>query len=327
MMKLSRRTLLALAASLFTALGTAQAQTNFRFANTLSANDTHNVAARHMAELLAKKTGGKVTMSVHPAGELGNDNAILEGVRLGSIDLALTGNPFFTQFAPRLNVMDLPFLFRDTTHAHKVMDGPIGAELLRDLEKNRMKGLGFWEIGFRHITNSKRPIRTPDDLKGIKIRTTPNKAHLEAFKLWGANPTPMAFTELYLALQTGTVDAQENPINNIFANRMYEVQKHLSLTGHAYTASIIVMNLAKFNGLPADQQKAIVEAAQEAALFQRDLNAKQEGENLAKIRAAGLEVVDKVDPAPFRQLAAEPVTKSYTDQFGREIVDRVLATR
>lgn len=326
-MKLARRTLLTLAAALATAFGTAHAQTNIRLANTLSANDTHNVAARHMAELVVKKTGGKVTMSVHPAGELGNDGAILEGVRLGSIDLALTGNPFFTQFAPRLNVMDLPFLFRDTAHAHKVMDSPIGSELLKDLEKNRMKGLAFWEIGFRHITNSKRPIRTPDDLKGIKIRTTPNKAHIEAFKLWGANPTPMAFTELYLALQTGAVDAQENPINNIYANRMYEVQKHVSLTGHAYTASIIVMNLAKFNGMPADQQKAIAEAANEAALFQRDLNAKQEGENLAKIRAAGLEVVDKVNAAPFRQMAYEPVTKTYTDQFGREVVERILSTR
>jgi len=305
----------------------AEAQTNIRFANTLAAGDTHNEAARRMAEILKEKTGGKLTMTVHPAGELGNDNAILEGVRLGSIDIGLTGNPFFTQFAPRLNVMDLPYLFRDAAHAHAVMDGPIGAELLKDLERKRMKGIAFWEIGFRHITNSKRPIRTPEDLKGIKIRTTPNKAHLEAFKLWGANPTPMAFTELYLALQTGTVDAQENPINNIYANRMYEVQKHLSLTGHAYTASIIVMNLAKFNALPADQQKAIVEAAQEAARFQRDLNAKQEGENHAKIRAAGLEVVDKIDPAPFRQLAAEPVTKTYTDQFGREIVERILSTR
>jgi TRAP-type transport system periplasmic protein len=320
------KALLAIAAAM-AVVGTAHAQTNFRFANTLSANDTHNVAARRMAENVSKKTGGKVTITVHPAGELGNDGAILEGVRLGSVDLALTGNPFFTQFAPRLNVLDLPFLFRDTAHAHKVLDGPVAAELLRDLERSRMKGLAFWEIGFRHITNSKRPIRTPDDLKGIKIRTTPNKAHIEAFKLWGANPTPMAFTELYLALQTGAVDAQENPINNIYANRMYEVQKHVSLTGHAYTASIIVMNQAKFNALPAEHQKAIVEAAQEAALFQRDLNAKQEGENLAKIRAAGLEVVDKIDPTPFRQIAYEPVTKSYTDQFGRDLVDRILGTK
>jgi tripartite ATP-independent transporter DctP family solute receptor len=168
--------------------GTVQGQNTIRLADTLSANDTHNQAARHMAELLKEKTGGKLMMSVHPAGELGSDGAILEGVRLGSIELGLTGNPFFTQFAPRLNVMDLPYLFRDADHAHKVMDGPIGAALLKDLERNRMKGLAFWEIGFRHVTNSKHPVRAPQDLSGIKIRTTPNKAHIEAFKLWGANP-------------------------------------------------------------------------------------------------------------------------------------------
>ena len=319
--------LITAAVTLAAACSTALAQTNIRFADTLSANDTHNQAARRMAEMLKERTGGKLTMTVHPAGELGSDGAILEGVRLGSIDIALTGNPFFTQFAPRLNVLDLPFLFRDAAHAHKVMDGPIGEALLKDLERNRMIGLGFWEIGFRHITNSKRPVRTPEDLKGIKIRTTPNKAHIEAFRLWGANPLPMAFTELYLALQTGTVDAQENPVNNIYANRMYEVQKYMSLTGHAYTASIVAMNLAKFKALPPDQQKALRDVAREAGLHQRELNAKQESENLAKIKAAGVEVTEGVDAAPFRQLAYEPVTKTYTDQHGREIVDQILSTK
>jgi tripartite ATP-independent transporter DctP family solute receptor len=318
---------LLVAAALALGAFAAEAQTNIRFANTLAAGDTHNEAARRMAEILKEKTGGRLTMTVHPAGELGNDNAILEGVRLGSIDIGLTGNPFFTQFAPRLNVMDLPYLFRDAAHAHAVMDGPIGAELLKDLERNRMKGIAFWEIGFRHVTNSKGAVRTPDDLKGVKIRTTPNKAHLEAFKLWGANPVPMPFTELYLALQTGTVDAQENPINNIFANRMYEVQKHLSLTGHAYTASIAAMSLAKFNALPADLQKAVLDAALEAGRFQRELNAKQEGENLARIKAAGLQVIEKVDVEAFRKVVYEPVAKTYTDQHGKEIVERILAVK
>lgn len=319
---------LAVVATAFVSVaGAVQAQATLRFGNTLAQNDTHNVAARHMADLLKEKSGGKLAMSVHPAGTLGNDGAILDGVRLGSIDMGLTGNPFFTQFAPRLNVMDLPYLFRDTAHAHKVIDGPIGAELLQDLEKHGMKGLAFWEIGFRHVTNSKRPIRTPDDLKGIKIRTTPNKAHMEAFRLLGANPAPMAFTELYLALQTGTVDAQENPVNNIHDNRMYEVQKHMSLTGHAYTASILVMNLAKFNGLPADQKKMVIDAAREAAMFQRKLNAELEGGNLAKIKAAGVAVVEQVDTAPFRAIVAEKVTKTYTDQFGTEIVQRIVDTK
>jgi tripartite ATP-independent transporter DctP family solute receptor len=207
------------------------------------------------------------------------------------------------------------------------MDGPVGEALLKDLERNRMKGLGFWEIGFRHITNSRHPIRAPQDLSGIKIRTTPNKAHIEAFRLWGANPAPMAFTELYLALQTGTVDAQENPINNIYANRMYEVQKYVSLSTHAYTASIVAMNLAKFNKLAPDQQKVLRDVVREAGIHQRELNARQESENLAKIKDAGVEVNSDVDIAAFRKLAYEPVTKTYTDQHGREMVEAILATQ
>lgn len=314
-------------ATLLALAGAAQAQTTLRFANTLAPTDTHNVAARQMAENLKDKTGGKLSMTVHPAGSLGNDGAILDGVRLGSIELGLTGNPFFTQLAPRLNVMDLPFLFRDVAHAHKVMDGPIGAELLKDLEKHGMKGLAFWEIGFRHVTNSKRPIRTPEDLKGIKIRTTPNKAHMEAFRLLGANPAPMAFSELYLALQNGTVDAQENPVNNIHDNRMYEVQKHMSFTRHAYTASIIVMNLDRFKALPADQQQAVLDAAREAALYQRKVNAEMEGGNLDRIKAAGVQVIENVDTEPFRKLVAEKVMKTYTDQFGAELVQRIIDTK
>lgn len=307
--------------------GGAHAQVQLRFANTLAANDTHNEAARKMAQSVSEKSGGKLTLSIHPAGELGNDNALLEGIRLGTIDLGLTGNPFFTAFAPRLNVMDLPYLFRDADPAHKVMDGPIGQELLKDLEKNRMKGLAFWEIGFRHITTSNRSIRVPDDLKGVKIRTTPNPAHIEAFKILGANPVPMPYTELYLALQTGTVDGQENPITNIYANRLFEVQKHVSLTGHAYTASIVAMNLVKFNALPPDQQKILLDATHEAAIFQRELNAKLESENLEKIRKAGLEVIDKVDLAAFRKAVAAPVAKTYTDKFGTQLAERIEATR
>jgi tripartite ATP-independent transporter DctP family solute receptor len=307
--------------------GGAAAQTVLKFADTLAASDTHNDAARRMAELLKEKTGGKLAMTVHPAGELGNDNAILEGIRLGTIDLGTTGNPFFTSFAPRLNVMDLPYLFRDADHAHKVMDGPIGQELLKELEKSRMKGLAFWEIGFRHVTNSSRAVRGPEDLKGLKIRTTPNPAHVEAFKLLGANPVPMPYTELYMALQTGAVDGQENPINNIYANRLYEVQKHVSLTGHAYTASIVAMNLPKFKALPKDQQQALLDAAHEAALFQRELNRKQEAENLAKMKAAGVAVEEKVDRDAFRKIVAEPTAKTYADKFGRQLLDRIAAVR
>lgn len=305
----------------------AEAQTTLRFAHTQPTSDTHHLAAVRMAELVARATNGQLAISIHPAGELGNDPAVLEGVRLGTIDIGQTGNPFYTRFEPKLNALDIPFLFASHEHVYRVADGEIGARLLAELEKHRMKGLAFWEIGFRKITNSRRPIVTPADLQGLKIRTTPNPAHVEAFRLWGANPTPMAFTEVYLALETRAVDGQENPLNIIRSNRFQEVQRHLSFTDHAYTVSIVSMNLAKFRALPEAQQKALLEAAREAAIYQRRLNREQEGQDLAAIKAAGVEVVERVDTEAFRRLAFEPVKAAYVAQHGAALIDAILALR
>lgn len=321
------RTLLLAAAATAAFLGTARAETVLRFAHTQPTSDTHHAAALKFAELVEQGTDGEVRVSVHPAGELGSDPAILEGVRLGTVDIGQTGNPFYTRFEPRLNVLDLPYLFSSYEHAYKAIDGEVGKELLGELEKHRMKGLAFWEIGFRKVTNSKRAIRTPADLEGLKIRTTPNPAHVEAFKLWGANPTPMAFTEVYLALETGTVDGQENPLNIIRSNRFQEVQEHLSYTDHAYTVSIVSMNLAKFDALSEEQQEVVLQAAHEAAVFQRRLNREQESQDLATIEEAGVEVIQDIDTAPFREMVFEPVKQTYVDQFGPELVDAIAALR
>jgi TRAP-type transport system periplasmic protein len=305
----------------------AQAQTALRFAHTQPTSDTHHAAAELFAERVSELTDGAVTVTVHPSGELGNDPAILEGVRLGTIDIGQTGNPFYTRFAPKLNVLDLPFLFDSYEHAYRVLDGDVGQELLAGLEENRMKGLAFWEIGFRKVTNSVRPIRTPDDLKGLKIRTTPNPAHVQAFELWGAVPTPMAFTEVYLALETGTVDGQENPVNVIRSNRFQEVQSHMSFTDHAYTASVVSMNLAKFEGLPEEHQEALLTAAREAAEHQRQLNREQDDDGLADIRAAGVEVIEEVDSEAFKAVVFDTVAQTYIDEHGSDLVDAINAAR
>ncbi len=230
----------------------ASAQIVLRFAHTIATEDAMHLATVEFAKKVAQRTGNAVQIEVFSGGQLGNDTKILEAVKLGAIDLVMTGNPFFSSFAPEMNVLDLPYLFRDYEHAYKVVDGPIGAELLRAVERNGMKGIGSLEIGFRNVTNSKRPVRVPDDMKGLKIRTTPNPAHLLAFRLLGANPVPMAFTEVYLALKTGTVDGQENPITLIQAMKFYEVQKYLSLTQHAYTVANVVMNAKRYAGLTPD---------------------------------------------------------------------------
>lgn len=320
------RQLLAVCAALsLVACWPAAAETTLRFAHTQPTADTHHAAALHFKERVEALTKGEVKVSVHPAGELGNDPAILEGVRLGTIDIANTGNPFFTRFEPKLNALDLPYLFNDFAHVYRVIDGPIGQALLKGLEKHRMQPLAFWEIGFRNITNSKRAINTPKDLEGLKIRTTPNPAHVQAFKIWGAIPTPMPFTEVYLALESGTVDGQENPLSIIYSNRFHEVQKHLSMTQHAYTVSITVMNQQKFRSLSEANQKAVLQAAAEARDFQRKLNVKANEEALAAMKKAGVAVVEKVDIAPFQKAVLDPVKATYVKDHGSEIIDQILA--
>jgi tripartite ATP-independent transporter DctP family solute receptor len=305
----------------------ASAQTTLRFAHTQPTSDTHHLAAERFAERVAELTDGQITIAIHPAGELGNDPGILEGVRLGTIDIGQTGNPFYTRFAPKLNVLDLPYLFESYDHVYRVVDGEVGEELLAELEQNRMKGLAFWEIGFRKITNSTRAIREPADLQGLNIRTTPNPAHVQAFGIWGASPTPMAFTEVYLALETGTVDGQENPLNIIRSNRFQEVQSHMSMTDHAYTVSIVSMNLARFNSLPEEHQEALLTAAREAATFQRQANRDQDDEALEDIRSAGVEVIEDVDRDAFRDMAFEPVAQAYISEHGSHLVDKINAAR
>ena len=215
-------------------------------------SDTVHKAALRMAELVRERTGGALQIKVFPGGQLGSDIAMVSAVRGGTIEMGWTGNPYFAGIAPKLNVLDVPFLFRDRAHVAKVVDGPIGDALRAELLPANLVTLSTWEIGWRNITNRRRPIRTPDDVKGLKIRTTPNPMHIKAFQALGATPVPMAFTELYSALEIGAIDGQENPASLILNARFYEVQKHLSITRHAFTTAPLVINKAKFEALPAD---------------------------------------------------------------------------
>ena len=302
---------------------TSAAQVTLRLAHTLPAADAHHQAALRLADIVKAKTGGAVQIAVFPGGALGNDAAILEGVKLGTIDMAVAGNPFFTSFVPRFNVLDLPFLFADAAHVDRVLGGDVGRSLMQDLDAQGMHGIAFWEIGFRNLTNNVRPIRTPDDVKGLKLRTTPNAAHLKAFRLLGASPAPMPFPEVYLALQTKTVDGQENPVNLIYNSKFFEVQRHLSLTRHAYTASVLVVNAARRNALSQEQQKVLAEAAEEAGVYQRTLNRDAESDSVARMKAAGMQVVDDPGRDAFAALVAAQVRNDYTDKFGTSLVEAI----
>ncbi len=296
-----------------------------KFAHTMSISDTMHQGVLKFAELVKSKSNGQLEIAVYPAGQLGNDSQILQGVRMGSIDIAMTGNPFHTTFEPSLNVLDLPFLFKDFSHAYRVFDGPIGKELLSRLEKHNMKGLGFMEIGFRNLTNSKRPVKEASDMSGLKIRVTPNPAHVAAFKLLGAIPTPMPFTEVYMALKTGAVDGQENPTTLIHGQKFYEVQKYMSITMHAYTVSEVSMNLKKFQLLSPAHQKILLEALQEAAIYHRKLNRDLEGKLLKEMEEKGLQVVKEPNRESFAKLVSKPVQEEYAAKYGWDIVNKIIA--
>ena len=285
-------------------------ETTLRLAHYGSAADTVTKAAERFAELVSEKTGGAVAVEVFPNGELGDSPTMLEGARLGTIDITTVGNPYFIGFLPELNLLDLPFLFQSDAHAFAVLDGEVGQALMDDMQGAGLQGLAFWELGFCDLTNSVRPIETPADLEGLKLRTTPNPAHVLAFETLGANPTPMPFAEVYSALETGTIDGQENPINHIHANKLHEVQPYLSLTHHAYTTSPLVMNANRWNGLSPEVQTALKEAALEAATYQRQLNDEEEAGSLQAMKDAGVEVVEEPDVEAFREAVADKTRAS-----------------
>ena len=247
--------------------GVAQSAT-LRFASEAPRTDTQSIAGERFNELLKAKTKGALDIKIFSDSSLGAFQAAISGVRGGTIDMAVSGSSNFSGMVPLLGIFDIPFLFNDSAHAYRALDGQAGQQLLDKLGEFGMKGLAYWDNGWREMTNSKHPIKTPADVKGLKMRTTNSAAHIEAFKLLGANPVPMPLAELYTALEMRTVDAQEHPLGVLWSAKLYEVQKHLSLTNHAYSALIVVMNKAKFDAMPPEHQKALVEAARERKVAQ-----------------------------------------------------------
>ncbi|MGQ7246291.1 TRAP transporter substrate-binding protein [Halomonas sp. V046] len=318
---------MALGAMLLLAPWSASAATQLTFAHTHPVEDAQHKAAEHFAERVEAGSNGEIKVRLFPSGQLGSDTAIVSGVRSGTIDIALTGNPYYTGLVGELNVLDLPFLFDDYEHAYAALDGDVGQSLLDMLGQHDLKGLAFWEIGFRNLTNSRRAVETASDIEGLKLRTTPNPAHIAAFQALGANPTPMPFTELFTALETRTVDGQENPVSLIRSAAFYDVQDYLSLTAHAYTAAPLVMNQAKFEGLSAEHQQLLVDEAREAARFERELLAERLAGDLGFLKEQGMQIVESPDRESMREVVSGPVLASFTEQYGSELIDAIEAAR
>lgn len=302
-----------------------QAATTLRFGYEAPRSDTQHIAAKKFNDLLKEKTKGEIKLSLFPDSTLGNAQTMISAVRGGTIDLEMSGSPNFSGLEQKLNVIDIPFIFKNREHVYKVLDGEIGQGLLKTLEDKGLKGLAFWDVGFRAFSNSKNPVNSPDDIKGLKVRTNQNPMYIQAFTLFGANPVPMPLAELYTALETRAVDAQEHPIGIFWSTKLYEVQKYLSLTNHGYTPLIVVMNKAKFDALAPELQTALISAAQEAGKYQRELNVQNEQEIIANLRKAGIEVIEEVDNTPFKAKIEADVRKAFIDQNGDELIKAIDA--
>lgn len=302
-----------------------QAATEVTLGHTLSDSSHYSVGADAFKETLERLSDGEFTVNEHPSGSLGGERAMIEGLQIGTVDVVITSTGPLGNFVPETYVLDLPFLFEDYDQARCVLDGEIGEELLTKMGDHNLVGLAWSENGFRHMTNSLREINTPEDAEGLKVRTMENRVHQEAFRQMGASPTPMAFPELFTALQQGTVDGQENPITVIVATNFWEVQDHLSLTGHVYSPAAILGSPILLDGLSDEEREWFNQAAQASAEATREEVSRLEEEGVALLREKGMTVKTDIDPAPF-QKAVEPAYEIYTDEYGSEMLDRIRAS-
>lgn len=317
-----------LAAALTLAVSTAvEAKTVLRFATDVSRADTQGQGAEYFIKAVSEKSGGNIEIKFYPDGTLGNTQAIVSGTRGGTIDIGMVGAHAFSGLSKDFAVLDIPFIFKDKAHAYRALDGQVGTELFKTLESKGLVGLAFFENGFRNITNNRKPITTPDDVKHLKIRVPQSQILVQTFEALGANPVPMAFGELYTAMETGAIEAQDHPMPALFSGKFYEVQKYLSLTNHGYTAVGVVINKRKFDKLSADEQKIILECAKEAANFQRDLNAKSENEMIEAMKAeSGIQVNDDVQKDLFVE-KTKNVRDAYIEKNGDHFVKMIDAVR
>ena len=319
---------LALSAALLSAAFATQAQTTrIRFAHAGPETASQHLAALEFAKLVKERSKGLLEVQVYPGSQLGNDSTVLGAVRGGTIDMMMAGSGNFSGLVSRYEVLDIPFLFRNPAHAYKTVDEEIGQGLMKSLETHGLKQLAFWEVGFRSITTKNRVVRTPEDVKGLKIRTMPNPIHIQAWKKLGTNPVPMPLGELYQALESGAVDAQEHPIDITYAAKFYEVQKNLTLTKHAFTAMPVVYSKQKFDALSPELQKVLLSSANDAKLFQRNLNQKNEAGIIAELKKNGMNVIETFDPAPFKAVVGEEVRKLYIAKNGPELLAAVDALK
>jgi len=305
----------------FSGLAHAAGTHNFK----LSAGDPKSapgpVATRRFAELVEQKSGGRIKIKTYDSAVLGSDVQMQAALRGGIVDFALVGAPTLVGVVKEFGVLDFPFQYRDAQEVDAMLDGPMGRKLLDKLSDKELVGLAFWEIGFRQVTNSKRPITRWEDMGGLKIRTVQSPVFREFFNSLGANAVPMPISEVYSALETKAIDAQENPVSIVLAQRFDEVQKYLSLTGHIYTAYALLVGQKSWKQLDAADQNLIREAAIEATAFQRKLAREENVAALEQLKKRGMQV-NPLMPEERARFAekAKPIVTQFTGEIGAAFV-------
>ncbi|WP_088744108.1 DctP family TRAP transporter solute-binding subunit [Cobetia sp. QF-1] len=310
----------AIAAATALPLSAAQAQ-DIKLGHVLAPTHSWNIAAKGFAKDVAEATDGRVNFQVFPSGQLGNEKTVVEGMQIGSVPAGVIGCGSFQPLDARFGIVELPYSWPDREHAYAAYDGKLGDALEALADEHNMKILSWWENGFRHVTNNRGPITSPEDLAGLKIRVTPDKMRLDTFTALGASPAPLSFGELYSALQQGVFDAQENPLAIIYSSSFSEVQDYVSLTGHVWAPACLTMSNFSWNQLSTDDQTAVQQSADVWRDKQRAMTQLDDAELVAKLEAAGMKV-NEVDTAPFNA-QVQGVWAEYADVFGPELMGLV----
>jgi tripartite ATP-independent transporter DctP family solute receptor len=296
----------------------------FRAAHASAPTSTGHKAFEFLDKELRDKSGGRMGLEIFPNAQLGGERETVENIQFGNVDLAFVSSAPVASFAPQFFAFDVPFLFKDRAQAYKVLDGAVGAEILKSLDDKGMIGLAYWENGFRQLTNNKKEIRTPADLAGLKMRTMENEVHIATWRAEGSNPAPLAFNELFTALQQGTFDAQEGPINLFYDMKFNEVQKFISKTNHLYSPWPLLGNIDKISSLSADDRAIFDKAIKDATDYQRGLA--KEADDTAEAAMTDVKFTT-LTPEELKAFAdkAAPIVDLVKQKAGADLVDRLLA--
>ena len=301
----------------------AAAQTQVTIQHPLPLNSHYGAGATAVKEAFERATNNRFRVNIQ---RNDNEREAIESAQIGTIECYLGSTGPVGNFVPEVRVLDVPFLFRDSAHARGVLDGEIGQGLLARFQPRGLVGVAWMENGFRHLTNSRREVNAPTDMRGMKVRTMENQVHMRAFSALGALPTPMAFSELVPALQQGTVDGQENPIPVIVANNLNQVQRFLTLTSHVYSPAILICNPAFMGRLNAADRTAFMEAARAGAAANRARVTADEQSGVEELRRRGMTVVTQVDNAAF-QAALAPQAAQIEQQLDQALLRRIREWR